>query len=87
MNNGAVWQVYILECADGTLYTGSTNNLERRVEEHNSKPTGAKYTQARRPVLLRYAKELPDRSAAAKEEARIKALSRAEKLELVRRVS
>lgn len=72
----ADWHVYILECADGTLYTGSTNDLARRVREHNESPLGAKYTKARRPVTLRYESAHKSRSEALKEEARIKALSR-----------
>jgi len=78
------WQVYILECADGTLYTGSTNDLSRRVREHNGSPTGAKYTRARRPVQLRYSCACEGRSEAMKEESRIKRLSRREKLALVK---
>jgi putative endonuclease len=78
------WYTYILECADGTLYAGSTNDLERRVKEHNESSLGAKYTRARRPVVLRYSAAFPDRSEAAKEESRIKSLPRAEKLDLVR---
>jgi putative endonuclease len=72
--------VYILKCNDGTLYTGITSDLTRRVEEHNSSKLGAKYTKARRPVKLIYSKEFADRSAALIEEARIKKLSRSEKL-------
>jgi putative endonuclease len=77
------WFTYILECADGTLYAGSTNDLERRVREHNESPQGAKYTRARRPVTLRYSQECLDRSEAAKEEARIKSLSRTAKILLI----
>ncbi len=77
------WHAYILECADGTLYAGSTNDLARRVEEHNASPQGAKYTRARRPVTLRYATPCENRSAALKEELRIKALTRAQKLGLI----
>jgi putative endonuclease len=72
--------VYILKCSDGTLYTGITTNLERRIREHNGSKTGAKYTKARRPVELIYSKEFADRSAALIEEARIKKLKREEKL-------
>ena len=75
----AGWHVYILECADGTLYTGSTTDLPRRVREHNESPLAAKYTKARRPVSLRYSSAHESRSAALKEEARIKALPRTEK--------
>jgi putative endonuclease len=78
------WHAYILECADGSLYAGSTNDLERRVKEHNESALGAKYTRARRPVVLKYSAAFADRSEAAKEESRIKALTRAEKLTLVK---
>lgn len=77
------WHVYILECADGTLYTGVTNDLSRRIKEHNESILGAKYTKARRPVLLRYAEPQESRSAAQKEESRIKALPRKSKEMLV----
>jgi putative endonuclease len=76
------WFVYILECADGTLYTGVTTNLERRIAEHNTSPKGAKYTSTRRPVLLRHSEKLKDRSAAQKREAALKALRREEKFSL-----
>jgi len=77
--------VYILQCGDGTLYTGITSDLERRVEEHNSSKLGAKYTKVRRPVKLVYAKEYSDRSTASIEEARIKKLTRQEKLNFIRK--
>ena len=76
--------VYILECRDGTLYTGITVDTARRVAEHNSPKLGAKYTRGRQPVKLVFAKEFPDRSSAAKEEARIKKLSRGDKEVLLR---
>lgn len=79
------WHVYILECADGTLYTGSTSDVARRVREHNSSMLGAKYTKARRPASLRYSSSHESRSAALKEEARIKALTRGGKNELLAR--
>lgn len=72
--------LYILKCSDGTLYTGITTDLNRRIEEHNSPEFGAKYTSSRRPVKLVFSKKFPDRATASKEEARIKTLSRAEKL-------
>jgi putative endonuclease len=75
--------VYIVECADGTLYTGITTDLKRRVVEHNTDPRGAKYTSARRPVSLVYSKKYKDRSAASMEEARIKKLSKIKKIELI----
>lgn len=72
--------VYILECADGTLYTGSTNNIHQRIHVHNTSTKGAKYTRARRPVHLVYLQKCTDISHARKEEARIKRMTRAEKL-------
>ena len=74
--------VYILRCADETLYTGWTMDVEARAEAHNS-GKGAKYTRARRPVELAYAETLPDRSAAQRREVEIKRLTRAEKLALI----
>jgi len=74
--------VYILECADGTLYTGWTTDLERRLRAHNS-GRGARYTRGRRPVRLAYREEQSDRSAAQRREAAIRRLSRADKLKLV----
>lgn len=76
------WFVYILQCADGTLYTGITNDLERRIEEHNT-GRGARYTRSRTPVALRYAQTCPDRSAALIREAAIKNLSRPAKDKLI----
>ncbi|MBW6440750.1 GIY-YIG nuclease family protein [Patescibacteria group bacterium] len=75
-----MYYVYILKCADGTLYTGIAVDLKKRVDEHNSSNLGAKYTKYRRPVRLVYSKKFCDRSTATKEEFRIKALSREEKL-------
>lgn len=77
------WQVYILQCRDGSLYTGITTDPERRVKEHNTSPKGAKYTRSRRPVKLVYLEESEDRSAASKREWAIKKLTRNEKLLLV----
>ena len=74
--------VYILECSDGTLYTGWTNDLTRRVAVHNS-GKGAKYTRSRTPVTPVYLEYLPDKSAAARREAAIKKLTRQKKLMLI----
>lgn len=74
--------VYILQCADNSLYTGITTDLERRIKEHNDSKLGAKYTKIRRPVKLVYSKEFVDRSEASKEESRIKKLSRQQKIDL-----
>lgn len=76
------WWVYILRCADGTLYTGSTNDLDRRLAAHNA-GRGAKYTRARRPVALVYREEAADRRAALQREAALKKLARAAKLRLI----
>lgn len=77
-----MWHIYILRCADETLYTGVTTDLVRRLKEHNEMAEGAKYTRARRPVSLIYSEELPTRSAACAREAAIKQFSRSEKLAL-----
>jgi len=76
------WTVYILRCADGSLYTGVARDPERRLAQHNGKG-GAAYTRSRRPVALVYREQAPDRSAALRREWAIKHLSRTEKLELI----
>jgi putative endonuclease len=76
--------VYIIQCSDQTFYTGITTNLDRRIKEHNSSKLGAKYTKVRRPVKLIYSKNFENRSEASIEEARIKKLSRAEKLNFLK---
>lgn len=73
------WYVYILRCADQTLYTGITNRLQQRLHAHNA-GRGAKYTKGRRPVHLLYWETCTDKSAALKREAAIKKMKRAEKL-------
>ena len=78
-----MYYLYILKCVDQTLYTGITTDLERRVLEHNETKLGAKYTATRRPVELAFFKKYKNRSEASQEEARIKSLKRAEKLELI----
>jgi len=75
--------VYMLKCSDDTLYTGITTDIQRRLEEHNSSPKGAKYTRVRRPVELVYTQELEDRSSACKREYEIKQFKREEKLRLI----
>jgi len=82
-----MYHLYILKCADGTLYTGITTDLARRVGEHNgkgAKKLGAKYTQARRPVKLVYAEAFPNRSSASIAESRLKKLTKLAKLELIK---
>ena len=78
-----MYYLYILECADKTLYTGITVDLERRVKEHNSSRLGAKYTYSRRPVKIVYTKKYRNRSLALKAERAIKKLSRDQKIELI----
>ena len=77
-----MYYVYILECADRTLYIGITTDLERRVEEHNSSLLGAKYTRGRRPVKLVYSEKYETRSLATREEMRLKKLTRDQKRSL-----
>lgn len=80
----ANWFVYILRCADGSLYTGITTDLERRVAEHNSgERSGARYTRPRRPVALVYHECQESRSAAGKREHLLRTLSKADKEKLV----
>jgi putative endonuclease len=73
---------YILECADGTFYTGWTTDPPRRERQHNA-GRGAKYTRARRPVKMVYVEELPDRAAAMKRERAIKVMTRVRKRKLI----
>ena len=77
-----MYHVYVLECADDTLYTGYTTDVERRVAEHDA-GEGAKYTRGRTPVTLVHVETFETRSAAMSREAEVKALSRAEKAALV----
>ena len=78
------YQVYIVRCEDGTLYTGITTDVQRRFKEHRSGGRkAAKYTRAHGAVAVEAAWEAPDRAAASRLERRVKSLSRAEKLELI----
>ena len=76
-----MWYVYMLLCADGSLYTGSATDVERRFEEHRS-ARGAKYTRSHPPVAIVYREMCADKGAALRREAAIKKLQRAEKLKL-----
>lgn len=78
-----MYYLYILECADKTLYTGITTDLKRREDEHNGSKLGAKYTATRRPVKVVFYKKFKDRSAASTKEAEIKKLKKVQKLELI----
>jgi putative endonuclease len=73
----------MLRCSDETLYTGIALNAEQRLHEHNNSPKGAKYTRARRPVILVYSKKCEDKSAALKREHAIKKLKRVQKEALI----
>ncbi|MDD2449173.1 MAG: GIY-YIG nuclease family protein [Sulfurimonas sp.] len=77
------WKVYVLKCADNTLYTGVTTDIKRRVKEHNSSNLGAKFTRAKRPVELVYFENCDDKVHAMQREYAIKQLKRSEKLELI----
>ena len=76
------WVVYVLQCADGTLYTGITTDPGRRVAEHN-RGVGSRYTRPRRPVTLVHSETANDRSQATRREASIKRMSRAAKMRLI----
>ena len=75
-----VWYMYVVTCSDQSYYCGITTSLDRRVDEHNTKKKGAKYTRSRRPVTLFFSEEFPDRSSALKAEAAFKKLTRRQKL-------
>lgn len=80
------WWVYILRCRDGSLYTGIARDVERRLGEHNGDDRlGARYTRARRPVMLVYREGLASRSQASRREAQIKRMTRSEKELLLQR--
>lgn len=79
-----MFYVYIVECSDGTLYTGWTTDLEKRLAEHN-RGNGAKYTRGRYPVVVRYYETFDTKNEAMQREYRIKRLSRREKIEVMTR--
>ncbi|NCO03816.1 MAG: GIY-YIG nuclease family protein [Alphaproteobacteria bacterium] len=79
------WVVYILECGDGSLYTGITNDLQNRIQAHEN-GLGAKYTKGRGPLILRYQEDCPNRSVASKRELEVKQFTRLEKLALISNV-
>lgn len=85
MNNAETWFVYIVVCRDQTYYTGTTNNLEQRIKNHNL-GKGAKYTAGRRPVKLIYHEICHSKSDSLKREYQIKQLSKLEKAKLAKRV-
>ncbi len=77
------WYVYMLRCADDTIYTGVTNDLESRLKAHNGSKQGARYTRSRRPVCLVYQERKRDKRSAMRREAAIKGLHRLEKIALI----
>ena len=80
-----LWYLYILECRDGSLYTGITDDVSRRISQHNA-GKGAKYTRGRGPVILRYQESCASHSDALRRELEVKRMSRQEKLALIESV-
>jgi putative endonuclease len=78
------WYLYIVECSDTSLYCGITNNIERRIEEHNN-GTGGRYTRSRLPVKLKYFERYHKKGEALKREYQIKGWTREEKIALIKR--
>ncbi len=79
-----IWYLYIVRCADNSLYTGITTDLERRTIEHNSSKLGAKYTRARRPVEVVYHEQFEDRSSVSIRESEIKKMTPVQKRLLIK---
>jgi putative endonuclease len=77
-----MYYIYILECADKTLYVGSTNDIQKRLHTHNNSKTGAHYTKIRRPVTLKYSESFETKGEALKRECAVKKLKREDKLKL-----
>lgn len=77
------WYVYFLRCSDNSVYCGITNNLDRRLKDHNHSPRGSKYTRSRRPVFLVWFVEVSSRSEALKMEYRLKKLSKEKKEKII----
>ena len=82
-----MYYLYLLECADKTLYVGCTNNLEKRLKQHNNSKAGAHYTKIRRPVILRYSEKFETLAEARKREAELKRWPREKKLDLINKKS
>ncbi|OHA70938.1 MAG: hypothetical protein A3H01_00955 [Candidatus Wildermuthbacteria bacterium RIFCSPLOWO2_12_FULL_40_9] len=78
-----MFYVYILECADGSFYVGCTNNLEKRLKQHNNSKWGAHYTKIRRPVILRYTEKFKTLKEVRQRETKIKGWNRNKKLALI----
>lgn len=85
MDNDNLWVVYLLRCADDSLYCGITNHLEKRIKQHNGElKGGAKYTRTNGPCKLVYQESAKDRSVASKREYEIKSMTREKKLSLIK---
>ena len=78
-----MYHIYILECADGTFYVGCTNDLRKRVHEHNHLKSGAHYTKIRRPVILKWSQKFRSYAKARAREAELKRLTRVQKMTLI----
>ena len=84
IDQGPLWQVYLVQCADSSLYAGVTTDLARRIQQHNGQLAGgARYTRARRPVALVWSKACDSRSDAQQREQAVRRLSREQKLALI----
>jgi putative endonuclease len=81
------YHVYILECADKSFYVGCTNNLEKRIKQHNDSKCGAHYTKIRRPVALKYFEEFTILKEARRRETELKSWRREKKLDLVNKTT
>lgn len=79
---GTAWSLYLLRCSDGSIYTGITTDVMRRLDEHRSGPRGSKYLRSRRPVELLYQRRIGDRSLASQLEYRVRKLARDRKDDL-----
>jgi putative endonuclease len=84
MNGDTAWSVYIIRCDDGSLYTGVSTDVQRRFHEHCATPRGARYFRGRQPLEVVYCEDGHSRGTAARREAAIKKLNRAQKLLLIR---
>ena len=83
MTQNNMWTVYFLRCNDNSLYTGITTDIKRRLHQHNNTKLGAKYTRARRPVVLVYSESALDKSSASKREYQLRTLKKKQKEKLV----
>jgi putative endonuclease len=78
-----MWYLYIIECSNGSLYTGITKDVERRISEHETGLKGAKFTRGKGPFKLKYLAEFGDKASASSEEYRIKKLTKSDKMKLI----